>query len=108
MAAIDIADLVVTRGGKVVLDHIDLTVHEGTVTGLLGPSGSGKTTLLRAIVGAQQHVTGKVTVLGKPAGSRELRAQLGYTTQAPSVYRDLSGEQNVHYHAALHGRPRGA
>ncbi|HEX4701579.1 MAG TPA: ATP-binding cassette domain-containing protein, partial [Pseudonocardiaceae bacterium] len=54
MAAIDIRHLVVRRRGNTVLDHVDLAVAEGSVTGLLGPSGSGKTTLLRVLVGAQR------------------------------------------------------
>ena len=51
MTAIDIRGLVVRRRGNTVLDHLDLAVPIGSVTGLLGPSGSGKTTLLRSIAG---------------------------------------------------------
>jgi len=105
-AAIEVAGLVVERGGKVVLDHLDLVVPEGTVTGLLGPNGSGKTTLLRSIVGAQRITAGTVHVLGRPAGHPALRAEIGYTTQAPSVYGDLTAAENVRYHATLHGARR--
>lgn len=104
--AIDVAGLVVRRGGRIVLDHLDLSVPEGTVTGLLGPNGSGKTTLLRAIVGAQRITAGTVRVLGRPAGHPALRAEIGYTTQAPSVYGDLTAAENVRYHATLHRAPR--
>jgi ABC-2 type transport system ATP-binding protein len=44
---------------------------------------------------------GSVTVLGKPAGSAALRARVGYVTQAPSVYLDLSVEENLHYFATV-------
>jgi ABC-2 type transport system ATP-binding protein len=73
------------------------------VVGLLGPSGSGKTTLIRAIVGAQIVKSGTVTVLGQPAGSTALRRTVGYVTQAPSVYADLSVRENARYFASLYG-----
>jgi ABC-2 type transport system ATP-binding protein len=101
--AIAVRGLVVERGGRRVLHGIDCTVRTGTVTGLLGPSGGGKTTLMRCIVGVQQITAGTVTVLGQPAGSAGLRARVGYVTQAPSVYRDLTARQNARYFAALQG-----
>jgi len=73
------------------------------VTGLLGPSGSGKTTLIRAVVGVQIVESGTVTVLGQPAGSAALRRTVGYVTQAPSVYADLTVRENTRYFAALYG-----
>ena len=73
------------------------------MTGLLGPSGSGKTTLMRAIVGVQLVRSGEVTVLGEPAGSPGLRSRVGYVTQAPSVYADLTVRENLRYFAALYG-----
>ncbi|GIJ12485.1 ABC transporter ATP-binding protein [Micromonospora andamanensis] len=104
--AIAVRGLVVDRGGRRVLHGIDATVPRGSVTGLLGPSGSGKTTLMRAIVGVQVVSAGTVTVLGAPAGSPPLRHRVGYLTQAPSVYADLTVRENARYFAALHGRDR--
>jgi ABC-2 type transport system ATP-binding protein len=101
--AIEVTDLVVERGRRRVLHGITCAVPAGSVTGLLGPSGSGKTTLIRAIVGAQIVVSGTVTVLGKPAGSAALRRTVGYVTQAPSVYADLSVRENARYFASLYG-----
>jgi ABC-2 type transport system ATP-binding protein len=101
--AIAVRDLLVRRGGVDVLHRISLDVPEGTVTGLLGPSGCGKSTLMRAIVGVQIVVSGTATVLGEPAGSRSLRARVGYVTQAPSVYGDLSVRENLRYFAAVLG-----
>ncbi|MFD6754321.1 ABC transporter ATP-binding protein [Micromonospora gifhornensis] len=102
--AIAVRGLVVDRGGRRVLDGIDAVVPGGSVTGLLGPSGSGKTTLMRAIVGVQVITAGAVTVLGQPAGSAQLRHRVGYLTQAPSVYADLTVRENARYFATLHGR----
>ena len=101
--AIEVRDLVVKRGKQVVLDGFRCTVASGSITGLLGPSGSGKTTLMRAIVGVQLVASGTVTVLGKPAGDKQLRRQVGYLTQAPSVYADLTVRENARYFASLYG-----
>jgi ABC-2 type transport system ATP-binding protein len=101
--AIEVKNLVVRRGKREVLHGLTCTVPRGRVTGLLGPSGSGKTTLMRCIVGVQQVVSGKVTVLGKPAGTPALRRRTGYLTQAPSVYADLTVRENARYFASLYG-----
>ncbi|GAA2133441.1 ABC transporter ATP-binding protein [Streptomyces synnematoformans] len=100
--AIEVRDLTVVRGAREVLHGISTDVPRGVITGLLGPSGSGKTTLFRAIVGVQIVSSGTVTVLGKPAGSAELRRRIGYYTQSPSVYTDLTVRENVRYFASLH------
>jgi ABC-2 type transport system ATP-binding protein len=101
--AIEVRDLVVDRGKRRVLHGISCDIPAGSVTGLLGPSGSGKTTLIRAVVGVQVVKSGTVTVLGRPAGSAELRRVVGYQTQAPSVYADLSVRENARYFATLYG-----
>ncbi|HEY4625230.1 MAG TPA: ABC transporter ATP-binding protein, partial [Blastococcus sp.] len=103
MDAVTVTDLVVHRGHRRVLDGLTFAVPAEQVTGLLGPSGSGKTTLMRALVGVQQVRSGEVTVLGERAGSPGLRHRVGYVTQAPSVYADLSVRENVRYFAALYG-----
>ncbi len=101
-SAITLSGLTVTRSGTTVLDRLDAEVPAGAITGLLGPSGSGKTTLMRVIVGAQRITGGTATVLGMPAGSPRLRARVGYTTQTPAVYDDLTVAQNVEYFGALY------
>ncbi|MFI8768785.1 ABC transporter ATP-binding protein [Streptomyces sp. NPDC053792] len=100
-AAITAEALTATRGDRQVLRGLDFTVPTGRVTGLLGPSGCGKTTLMRAIVGTQAKVTGTLDVLGRPAGDPALRSRIGYVTQAPSVYDDLTVRQNLDYFAAV-------
>lgn len=104
-APIDITDLEVRRGGRLILPGISLQVPAGTVTGLLGPSGSGKTTLMRSVVGVQIVAGGKVRVLGQPAGTPSLRRRVAYVTQAPSVYSDLTVRENLTYYARVAGAP---
>lgn len=106
--AVVVDDLHVFRGAREVLPGISLTVPRGQVVGLLGPSGGGKTTLLRSIVGVQVIASGSVTVLGEPAGSPALRSRVGYVTQDPSVYADLTVRKNLTYFAALVGAPKEA
>ncbi|MFW5468461.1 ABC transporter ATP-binding protein [Knoellia sp. CPCC 206435] len=101
--AIVVEHLRVVRGERVVLPDLSVRVPAGEVVGLLGPSGGGKSTLMRAIVGVQQVESGKVTVLGKPAGSAGLRRRVGYVTQAPSVYADLTVRHNLRYFATVLG-----
>lgn len=101
--AIRVRDLRVERGNTLVLPGISLDIQRGSVTGLLGPSGCGKTTLMRAIVGVQRVQGGSIDVLGSPAGSPGLRRRVGYVTQAPSVYPDLTVRENLRFFARVLG-----
>jgi ABC-2 type transport system ATP-binding protein len=104
-AAVEVQDLHVRRGDRLVIPGISLALRAGAVTGLLGPSGSGKTTLIRSIVGVQIVESGEISVLGRPAGSPELRRRVAYVTQAPSVYGDLTVRENLGYFARVLGAP---
>ena len=97
----------VKRGARRVLHDVGFTVPRGSITGLLGPSGCGKTTLMRAVVGVQIVESGQVTVLGEPAGSARLRDRIGYATQNPSVYADLTVRESLRYFAAILRAPKG-
>jgi ABC-2 type transport system ATP-binding protein len=99
--AVVVSRLDVDRGGRAVLRDVSFQVPGGSVTGLLGPSGCGKSTLIRAIMGVQQVAGGSVTVLGDPAGSPALRRRVGYVTQAPALYDDLSVRANLSYFGRL-------
>ncbi len=101
IAAISVRGLRVIRGRRVVLPGLSVDVPAGQVVGLLGPSGCGKTTLMRSVVGVQRVAGGEVTVLGRPAGDPELRRRVGYVTQSPSVYPDLTVAENLRYFAAV-------
>ena len=105
--AVEVHDLVVVRGGREVLRHLDISIGGG-VTGLLGPSGCGKSTLLRSLAGVQRLAGGSVRVLGEEAGSRALRDRIGYVTQAASVYDDLTVAENLAFFARVLGVGRDA
>lgn len=100
-SAVSVDGLRVRRGGREVVRGVSFEVEPGAVTGLLGPSGCGKTTVMRSIVGVQIVAGGRVTVLGHPAGSAPLRRKIGYATQNPAVYADLTVTEALRYFAAI-------
>jgi ABC-2 type transport system ATP-binding protein len=104
--AIRLDRLHVVRAGRTVIADLTLDVPRGQLIGLLGPSGCGKSTLMRAIVGVQELAGGTVEVLDEPAGSPGLRRRIGYLTQAPSIYQDLTVAENLRYFAKVIGVPR--
>lgn len=95
--------LTVVRGETKALHNVTFSMEPGKITGLIGPSGSGKTTLMRAIVGAQQITSGRLDIFGAPAGGKRLRSQIGYVTQSPAVYDDLTARQNLAYFGSILG-----
>ncbi len=102
-AVVEVRDLHVTRGRNRALAGVGFSTRPGEVTGLLGPSGCGKSTLMRSLVGVQIIESGTVTVLGLPAGHKDLRHRIGYVTQAPSVYDDLTVTENLRFFAQVLG-----
>ena len=101
--AVDVRGLDVVRGRTHAVRGVSFSTPEGQVTGLLGPSGCGKTSLMRAVVGVQVVRGGTVEVLGLPAGHPDLRHRVGYVTQAPSVYGDLTVSENLTFFARVLG-----
>jgi lipopolysaccharide export system ATP-binding protein len=90
----------VSRGGRAILQGIDLQAHEGEVLGILGPSGAGKSTLFRALVGEALPDEGTVELDGTDITRwplwRRARAGIGYAPQGPSVLWDLTVRGNLH------------
>jgi ABC-2 type transport system ATP-binding protein len=105
-SVVSVRGLTVRRGGRPVLRGVDFEVARGSVTGLLGPSGCGKSTLMRAIVGVQIVESGTVEVLGLPAGHAGLRDRIGYATQNPALYGDLTVTEALRYFASVLHAPK--
>lgn len=100
-SAITATDVVVQKNKHTILDKLSFSVEKGKLTGLIGPSGSGKTTLIRTIVGPQKLTSGELVINGLKAGSKKLRSTIGYVTQTPAIYNDLTVKQNLDYFATI-------
>lgn len=101
--AVEIKNLSVIKSGQHILDSISASLPSDKITGILGPSGAGKTTLMRVIVGLQKAHAGSVEVFGLSAGSPQLRSDIGYMTQAVSIYPDLTLAENLRFFATMAG-----
>lgn len=99
--AISINSLNVVIDKKQILTDINSDIPAGNIVGLLGPSGAGKTTLIRALLGLQKPSDGNIAVLGMKPGAKPLKTKVGYVTQTPSVYADLTVLENIRYFGAL-------
>jgi ABC-2 type transport system ATP-binding protein len=96
-------NLRVEKAHEVILDDLNFSIQPGKITGLIGPSGSGKTTLMRSIVGVQKLSGGSLRISGWDAGDKALRHRVGYVTQTPAIYLDLSVWQNLRYFGTIAG-----
>jgi heme exporter protein A len=92
-------------GDRSALDGVGLELGAGETLVVLGPNGAGKTTLLRILATLLRPSGGEVTVLGcaLPREAWKLRGRIGYLGHEPLLYRDLSGRENLRFHARLHG-----
>lgn len=96
-------------GRQVALRAVDLDVAPGSYVALMGANGAGKSTMLKVIAGLVTPTRGAVTVGGvdmRRAGPR-LRGMVGYVSHETMLYADLSGRENLSFHAKLHGLGRG-
>ncbi len=100
--AIAVEGLRFRYGRLTVIDDLSLSIPSGASFGLLGPNGSGKTTLIRLMVGLLVPAGGSVQCLGRPPGRANAR-QIGYMPQLPSLYSELTVEQNVDFFARIYG-----
>ncbi|MFA4943643.1 MAG: LPS export ABC transporter ATP-binding protein [Lentisphaeria bacterium] len=91
--------LVKAYKGRRVVDEVNLSVNRGEVVGLLGPNGAGKTTSFYMIVGLVKPDAGTVEFLGRDASQlpmyQRARLGMGYLSQEPSVFRNLSVADNI-------------
>src|ERR671910_2349985 len=104
-AAIELEGLRRDFGERPALAGLTVRVPAGATLAVLGANGAGKTTLLRVLAGLLRPHGGTVRVLGAelPTERWRLPAQVGYVGHEPLLYRELSGRENLRYHARLHG-----
>jgi heme exporter protein A len=104
-AAVAVSGLRREFGERAALDGVDLSLSAGESLLVLGPNGAGKTTLLRILATLLRPSAGEVRVLGcaLPAEAWRLRGRIGLLGHEPLLYRDLSGRENLRFHARLHG-----
>jgi heme exporter protein A len=103
--AIELRGLRRDYGETPVLEGVDLTLATGESLVVLGPNGAGKTTLLRILATLLRPGGGEVRVLGArlPGEAWKARGRIGFLGHEPLLYRDLSGRENLRFHAKLHG-----
>ena len=106
-AAIELDGLTRRYGERVALDEVTLRVPAGATLVVFGPNGAGKSTLLRVLATLLRPHAGSVRVLGHelPAEGWAVRGRVGLLGHEPLVFSDLSGRENLRFHARLHGLP---
>jgi len=105
LPAIELSGLVRRFGERIVLRDVSLRLPVGSTLAVLGRNGAGKSTLLRILATLLRPHGGEVCVLGEalPRRAYAVRGRLGLLAHDPLLYRDLSGRENLGYHARLHG-----
>jgi heme exporter protein A len=108
--AIELKGLRREFGDHAALDGVDVSLTAGESLVVLGSNGAGKTTLLRILATLLRPSGGEVRVLGArlPAEAWRARGRIGFLGHEPLLYKDLSGRENLRFHARLHGLRGGA
>jgi heme exporter protein A len=103
--AIELDGLTRRYGERVALDGVTVSVPAGATLVVFGPNGAGKSTLLRVLATLLRPHAGSARVLGHalPGEGWAVRGRVGLLGHEPLLYRDLSGRQNLAFHARLHG-----
>ncbi|MGV8908905.1 MAG: ABC transporter ATP-binding protein [Propionicimonas sp.] len=104
-AALTLADVRLSLGGRVVLDALSLTAATGAVTAVLGPNGAGKTTMIRCCTGLLAPDSGRIDVLGAPAGSASANNRVGLMPQATGAWSGVRPRELLEYLAGLYAAP---
>jgi heme exporter protein A len=102
--AIELRGLARYFGERVALSEVSARVPAGTTLAVLGRNGAGKSTLLRILAALLRPHGGDVKVFGEPLPRRAwaVRSKIGLLAHEPLLYRELSGRENLEYHARLH------
>ena len=101
---IEINNLVKRYGNLVALDHLNLTIHEGEIFGLLGPNGSGKTTAINCMLALLKYDKGTIRIFGEEMrpDNYKIKQQIGIVLQNVAVFDELTVYENIDYFCGLY------
>jgi heme exporter protein A len=104
-AVIELDGATRSYGERIALQGVSLRLEEGRTLVVFGPNGAGKSTLLRILATLLRPHSGTVRVLGKelPKEAWAVRGHVGFLGHEPLLYRELTGRENLRFHARLHG-----
>ena len=107
MAVIEVDGLTKRFAGLTAVDHVSFKIARGEIFGFLGSNGCGKSTTMKMLVGFLPATSGTCKLFGEPMGSNDMQARrnVGYMTQAFSLYGELTVAQNLELHAQLYHLP---
>lgn len=102
-AIIETHDLTRRFDSLTAVDHLNLSISEGEIFGLVGPDGAGKTTTLRMLCGLMDPTEGSATVAGHDVvtDTQAVKDQIGYMAQRFGLYGDLTVQENMDFYADL-------
>jgi drug efflux transport system ATP-binding protein len=108
MEAIRADQLTKSFGNVTAVDHLNLTVAQGEIFGLVGPDGAGKTTTMRLLTSIMDPTSGDAWVKGKHTvrDAEAIKENIGYMSQRFGLYTDLTVEENIHFYADIYTVPR--
>jgi ABC-2 type transport system ATP-binding protein len=104
-AALTLADVRLSLGGRTILDGLSLAADPGAVTAVLGPNGAGKTTMIRCCTGLLTPDSGRIEVLGQPAGAASANSRIGLMPQATGAWSGVKPRELLRYLASLYATP---
>lgn len=102
---IETKDLTKKFGNFTAVDHVNISIEEGTIYGFLGPNGSGKTTTMKLLCGLLTPTSGVGLVLGKDLATEgtQIKKDVGYMSQKFSLYPDMTVIENLRFYSGLYG-----
>ena len=105
--AIEAEGLTRRFGDFTAVDHVSFRIGRGEIFGFLGSNGCGKSTTMKMLTGLLPATSGTAKLFGKPMGSNDMEARrnVGYMSQAFSLYNELTVRQNLELHAQLYHLP---
>jgi heme exporter protein A len=108
VSALEVEGLARHYGERDALSDVSLSLQAGQTLVVFGPNGAGKTTLLRVLATLLRPHSGRVSVLGRelPGEAWAVRGRVGLLGHEPMLYRELTAQENLRFHARLHGVAR--